>query len=161
IEFPVTAGMARFMSERAIPGGGQRYDREGLYQWARVRFPGAPSLKEEDFRTQPRSRLQESLLETSRAVFPKVSQEEIDARLEESLEGTHLSEAEDAKELADWARRELGLEVSEAELTRVTREQARQVLWNAFDARYRPEMHRMERSLLLGQLDTSWKNHLY
>jgi preprotein translocase subunit SecA len=46
-------------------------------------------------------------------------------------------------------------------LTGVTEDQARQVLWNAYDARYRPEMHTMERSLLLHQLDSSWKNHLY
>ena len=46
-------------------------------------------------------------------------------------------------------------------LTGVTRDQARDLLWNLFDTRYRPEMKRMERSLLLGQLDTTWKNHLY
>src|SRR5207253_5749064 len=38
---------------------------------------------------------------------------------------------------------------------------ARQLLWNAFDEVYRPEMRGMERSLLLGRLDASWKNHLY
>ena len=43
----------------------------------------------------------------------------------------------------------------------MSQEKARDVLWNAFDARYRPEMRRMERSLLLNQLDTAWKNHLY
>ena len=37
----------------------------------------------------------------------------------------------------------------------------RAILWNAFDAVYRPEMRGMERSLLLGRLDASWKNHLY
>ena len=47
------------------------------------------------------------------------------------------------------------------DLTGVTMEEARTVLWNAFDARYRPEMRRMERSLLLEQLDLCWKNHLY
>ena len=36
----------------------------------------------------------------------------------------------------------------------------RNVLWNAYDKRYRPEMRRMERSLLLNQLDIAWKNHL-
>ena len=39
------------------------------------------------------------------------------------------------------------------QLTGVSHEQARDILWNAFDARYRPEMRRMERSLLLNQLD--------
>ena len=36
----------------------------------------------------------------------------------------------------------------------------RQVLWNAYDDKYRPEMHRMERNLLLDLLDSTWKNHL-
>jgi preprotein translocase subunit SecA len=55
----------------------------------------------------------------------------------------------------------MGLNVTEEELTRVTADQARSILWNAFDRRYRPEMRTMERTLLLSQLDTSWKNHLY
>ena len=45
-------------------------------------------------------------------------------------------------------------------LTGVTRDQARNTLWNAFDERYRPEMRTMERGLLLNLLDSSWKNHL-
>jgi preprotein translocase subunit SecA len=55
----------------------------------------------------------------------------------------------------------LKLEVPQALLTGVTQEAARQILWNAFDDRYRPEMRGMERSLVLSQLDASWKNHLY
>jgi preprotein translocase subunit SecA len=163
IEFPVKIGMARFMAERAQPmPGGHRYDREGLYHWAKQRFPGAADgLSEEDFRTQSRSRLQEALLEVSRAFYPKVTQEDIDAKLAESLEGAQLSEAEDARELVEWAKSQLGVEVAEAELTGVSPDAARQLLWNAFDAKYRPEMRRMERGLLLGRLDASWKNHLY
>src|SRR5262249_44765512 len=59
IEFPVRVAMARFMAEKApqVPGG-QRYDREGLWRWVRQRFPGkADALSEEEFRTQPRSRI--------------------------------------------------------------------------------------------------------
>src|SRR5262249_34878804 len=52
------------------------------------------------------------------------------------------------------------IDVESAKLTGVSREQARQVLWNAFDLRYRPEMHNMERSLYLSQLDDAWKKHL-
>ncbi len=161
VEFPVKVGMARFMSERGLPGmGGQRYDREGLLRWAQVRFPGA-ALQEEEFRTQPRSALQARLLEASRAAYPRVAQEELDARLQDSFEGTRLSEADDARELAEWARAQLGITVEESALTGVTQQRARQLLWNAFDERYRTEMRRMERSLLLSQLDSSWKNHLY
>jgi preprotein translocase subunit SecA len=162
IEFPVRAGMARFMADSpgAMGPGGQRYNREGLYHWAMMRFPGA-KLFEEEFRTQSRHRLQEMLIEVSKASYPARDEEEIDARLDEALRGTSVSEEEDARELAEWAKNEIGLEVPVAELTGVTRQQARDVLWNAFDDRYRPEMHQMERSLVLHQLDTSWKNHLY
>jgi len=110
---------------------------------------------------QSRSRLQEQLLEVSRKYFPQTSQEAIDGKVEETFSGTKLSEAEDAKELAEWAKNELGVEVPQADLTSVTQEKARGVLWNAFDERYRPEMRGMERGLLLGRLDSSWKNHLY
>ena len=79
----------------------------------------------------------------------------------DAFSGTQLSEAEDARELVEWARKEVGLEIPEAELTGVTQETARQILWNAFDERYRPEMRGMERSLILHQLDSTWKNHLY
>jgi preprotein translocase subunit SecA len=169
IEFPVRVGMARFMADKAQVGGGQRYDREGLYNWATQRFAATnaapkadlPTLSEEDFRTQSRSRLQETVLALSRAFYPPVSHEQIDERLEESFSGARLSESEDAKELAEWMKEHVGVEVSETALTDVPQETARQILWNAFDDRYRPEMRGMERSLLLNQLDTSWKNHLY
>jgi preprotein translocase subunit SecA len=164
VEFPVMAAMARFMTDRGganVPGG-QRYNREGLYQWAVARFPEArASLSEEEFRTQSRARLLELLLSLSRSAYPSQSEESIDTKLDEEFRGTNLSEAEDARELSAWARTGLGLEIPEATLQKVTREQAQQILWNAFDERYRPEMRQMERSLLLNQLDTSWKNHLY
>jgi len=163
IEFPVKVGMARFMADRQqAAAGGQRYDREGLYQWSRQRFPGAvDAISEEDFRTQSRARLQEELLKISREYFPKLGHLQIDEKLEEAFRGTDLSEPDDAKELADWARAELSAEVPKAALTGVTQNVARQALWNAFDDRYRPEMRAMERSLVLSQLDASWKNHLY
>jgi preprotein translocase subunit SecA len=164
IEFPVITGMARFMSERGgAMSGGQRYDREGLYRWARDRFPSyRDKLREEDFHTQSRNRLKEILLEASKASYPAKPQELIDARIEETFEGARRpSDHEDARELADWARAELGLEVNEKDLTGLPPDDAAGVLWNAYDLRYRPEMRPMERSLVLMQLDTSWKNHLY
>jgi preprotein translocase subunit SecA len=165
VEFPVITGMARFMSERgqANMPGGQRYNREGLYQWALERFPASrETLREEDFQTQPRSRLKEILLEASRACVPAKHQETIDVQVEETFEGsTRPVDAEDARELGGWARTELKLPVQDAELTGVSPDAAADVLWNAYDLLYRPEMRPMERSLLLMQLDTSWKNHLY
>ncbi len=164
IEFPVRAAMMRFMADQpGAAAGGQRYNREGLFYWAAMRFPQARErLREEDFRTLPRHRLYEMLIDISRSVYPAASEEAINGKLDEIFEGSDRpSEAEDAKEMSEWARTTLNLEVPEAKLTNVTHDEAQQLLWNAFDERYRPEMRGMERSLLLNQLDSSWKNHLY
>jgi preprotein translocase subunit SecA len=173
LEFPVKLGMTRFMADGPVgPGAAHRYDREGLMRWCQQRFPGVGELlSEEDFRTQSRAKLHEKLLEASRRSLPfdtgrpvsrpAVGQEQIDAKLEEALSGTSEAEEEDARELCAWAASELGLQIDQESLTGVSQDEARQVLWNAFDQKYRPEMRRMERSLLLSQLDTSWKNHLY
>jgi preprotein translocase subunit SecA len=164
IEFPVRTAMARFMSDQpGAAAGSQRYNREGLFYWANMRFPQArQQLREEDFRTQPRSRLFEMLIDISRSAYPGSGQEAIDAKLAEVFEGSKRpADADDAKDLSEWARTTLQLEVPESALTKATYEQARQLLWNAFDERYRPEMRQMERSLLLNQLDSAWKNHLH
>src|SRR5262249_45045617 len=113
-------------------------------------------LTDDDFRTQSRAKLTELLHEVSRKQLPAAGQEEINARLDDAFSGTQYAEEGDGRELSEWARSHLGLEVPADELTDLTREEAQDVLWNAFDDRYRPEMKRMERSLLLSQLDTSW-----
>jgi preprotein translocase subunit SecA len=164
IEFPVRAAMARYMADQpGAAAGGQRYNREGIYYWAAMRFPDARDrLHEEDFRTLPRHRLFEMLIDISRSTYPAIGQETIDDKLDEVFEGSNRrTDTEDAKDLAEWARAQLKLDVPETALTKVDHDQAQQVLWNAFDERYRPEMRQMERSLLLGQLDSAWKNHLY
>jgi preprotein translocase subunit SecA len=163
IELPVKAGMSQFMADRPQqPGMGQRYDREGLFRWSRIRFgKEAETLTEEEFRTQSRAKLHERLVEVSQRYSPAKGEEALDEKLEETFSGTQLSEAEDAKELVEWFRTEMGVEVPDASLTGVSQDDARQVLWNAFDDKYRPEMRGVERGLLLDRLDSSWKNHLY
>jgi preprotein translocase subunit SecA len=164
IEFPVQLGMARFMSDRPHPAhahaGGHRYDREGLMLWVKQRFPGA-AMTEEDFRTLPRSKIQEKLREVSQKSFPAATHDDIDAKLDESLAGTEAADADDAKELADWFRTTFNVELDVEHLEGLSHEDAREYLWDAYDVSFRREMRRMERSLLLNQLDSAWKNHLY
>jgi preprotein translocase subunit SecA len=100
------------------------------------------------------------LQEISKSIYPTLGHDEIDQRLDDAFEGTRHSEPEDARELAEWARTAINLDVTQEQLTGITREQARNVLWNAFDRQYRPEMKQMERGLLLNLLDSAWKNHL-
>ncbi|MFO0811197.1 MAG: preprotein translocase subunit SecA [Gemmataceae bacterium] len=161
-DFPVQAAITKFMGDKGTPGGGgPRYDRQGLYVWGRMRFGlDEAQLPEEEFRTQSKSRLQEVLLGISRKQFPDVPQEAIDEKLAEELEGAAKSEAEDAAGIAKWFHETYAIEVPAEKLTGLTEDQARQVLWNAFDERYRPEMRGLERSLLLKRLDETWKKHL-
>jgi preprotein translocase subunit SecA len=164
IEFPVKLAMTRFMSDKHPPGAmaAHRYDREGLFRWSMLRFPALrEQMTEEDFRTQSRARLNELILKACEDSFPKVPQDEIDARLHSGLSGTGETDEEHAREVCAWAKAEYDVDIPPEELTDVTDEEARQVVWSAFDQRYRPEMKRMERSLVLNQLDTAWKNHLY
>ncbi|HEX4607869.1 MAG TPA: SEC-C metal-binding domain-containing protein, partial [Urbifossiella sp.] len=185
-EFPVQVAMQHHMSDKPHAGG-QKYDRDGLFNWAHGRLGVALASKdgktditqgdagffavaraaieaegftEEFARTEPRSKLREKLTEMAAKAMPAADLPEIDARLDEAFSGTRAAEADDAKELADWARAEFGLVLDPEKLTGMTRDAARQTLLNAFDARYRPEMHAVERGLVLEQLDSAWKSHL-
>jgi preprotein translocase subunit SecA len=185
VEFPVRVAMQNFMSEKPTSGG-QRYDRDGLYRWAAQRLgtalsgksaadamadPGgyfdatfkaveAAGLSEEFVRTESRSKLRERLMEIAPKGMPAADFDEIDAKIGEVFSGARVAEAEDAKELAEWAKAELKLELDPAKLTGQSPDEARHTLLNAYDQKYRPEMHSVERSLVLEQLDSAWKSHL-
>ncbi|HEX3149453.1 MAG TPA: preprotein translocase subunit SecA [Gemmataceae bacterium] len=162
IEFPVQVAMSSFMAEKATGvAGQQRYNREGLYAWARTRFhEQTANLSDDLFRTESRANLRALLLKASAEAYPKADQAEIDDQIEQAMSGTRAAEADDAKELTDWTKATFQIDIDPAKLTGKPVEEVRSVLWNVFDAQYRPEMHRMERNLLLDLLDTTWKNHL-
>jgi preprotein translocase subunit SecA len=162
IDFPVQVAMSSFMAEKAVGvAGQQRYNREGLYAWARTRLAEhTKHLTEDQFRTESRANLRAMLLKISADAYPKADESEIDAKVDEAMSGTKAAEADDAKELVDWVKATYRIEIAPAELTGKPAETVRKVLWNAFDDHYRPEMRRMERNLLLDLLDTTWKNHL-
>ena len=62
--------------------------------------------------------------------------------------------------LSHWLRDTLRCELSAETLKNLRREELEQTLCNAVEDRYRPEMRRMERALLLSLVDTAWKDHL-
>jgi preprotein translocase subunit SecA len=185
LEFPVRVAMQHHMSDKPQQGGGQRFDRDGLLQWANARLGvalasqsgtqpddqagffaaaraalEAEGFTEEFVRTEPRSQIREKLLAIARKAMPTADLEAVDARVDDIFSGARTAEAEDAKELAEWARTELGLNLDAAKLTGLTRDAARDTVLNAYDAKYRPEMHSVERGLVLEQLDSAWKTHL-
>jgi preprotein translocase subunit SecA len=161
VEFPVQAAVGRFLGDKTPSAAGPRYDRAGLFVWAQMRFPSvATELSEDDFRTQSKGRLQEIVMDLSRRFYPTTPQETIDEKLADAFEGAEKSEAGDAQELVEWFKSTYKVEVPAEALTGVSQDTARQILWNAFDNQYRPEMRGLERSLLLARIDDAWKKHL-
>jgi preprotein translocase subunit SecA len=159
IEFPVQVGLAAYLPEKLRAD--RRPDRDQLFHWANTRFAGSPvRISEELIRTEVRSKIREQLLAASQQFVPAADYADVDAKLDDAFRGTTLADADDAKELVEWAKTELRLEIDAARLAGVTRPRARDVLLNAYDQKYRPEMHDVERRLILDQLDSAWKAHL-
>ncbi len=159
VEFPVTVGLASYLPEKMRAD--RRPDRDNLFRWATERFAGSGvEISEEVIRTEPRAKVKELLLKASEATLPPGDYLELAAKVAEAYSGTKVAEADDAKELTEWCRTALRLEIPVEKLTGTTEEQARDVVLNAYDAKYRPEMHQTERSLVIEQVDASWKSHL-
>jgi len=62
--------------------------------------------------------------------------------------------------LADWARENLRVEIPAHEFHTMSGQDIRRRLMNALDDVHRPEMHEMEKAVLLQILDSSWMEHL-
>ena len=165
-EYPVLAGMSHFTMQDQ--NGRKRVDREALAAWARERFN--VQLDADDLKSRQREEIQGLLVEHSKA-----QQQQANAALDEvhrQVEKVFNSAAPDQTagaatggngaltSLSDWTRQSLHFELPAEKLERLNREQLERRLEMAVEDRYRPEMRRMERSLVLQILDTAWKDHL-
>jgi preprotein translocase subunit SecA len=62
--------------------------------------------------------------------------------------------------LVDWCKEQLELVIPREEVERLQRDELERKMTEAVEERYRPEMRRMERALLLQIVDAAWKDHL-
>lgn len=167
IEFPVSVGMTRFMADRSGAPGTERYDREGLAQWAGNRFE-AP-LQPTTFEGQSRETIRESLLAFSEKYHQNgATVGSIDRYLERAFgpgngngDGSTVRDRGALAELAEWAQKNLKSAVQATDLETLPRQAVRQKILHEAGHRYRPELMQTERSLILDVLDTAWKDHLY
>jgi preprotein translocase subunit SecA len=165
-EYPVLAGISHFTRQDA--NGQKRVDRDALVAWASQRFD--VNLDVEDLKSRQRDEIRGLLVEHSKAQ----QQQATDALAEAHRQVEKLFKASSPGEtaaiasggngaltsLADWTRNSLKVEVSLEKLERLNREQLERRLEMAVEDRYRPEMSRMERTLVLQILDAAWKDHL-
>lgn len=177
IEFPVSVGLSHFMAESSH-GGGERYNREGLANWAADRFE--TSIPPEQFEGRSRVDIAGMLMNYSRQYFDQgrcIS--ELEARLDKAcarqatnghapaikaanlLSADPVTNPDAAVELIEWANAKFKSEFDPQEF----RNSDRRILGNAvrwaYERRYRRELYSAERSVILDTLDTSWKDHLY
>jgi len=164
VQFPVLVGFHRFRTQTGP--NSFTVDGEALAQWASARFQDPNVL--DKLRVDPEhpfdvlmeiSRAQaiksHSVWETALSKLDGVFGRNESKRMSEFATGSNSAES-----LAQWMQTELGWKGTAAELGKMTRDECRGKLSQAFDDRYHPEIRRMERTVLLQTLDSSWKDHL-
>jgi preprotein translocase subunit SecA len=154
-EYPVLAGLYHFTTQDA--SGHKRVDRDGLLAWARERFD--VELSDDDLKNRQRDEIRSVLMAHSKALQKRADDAlaEVHRRVDTiynvaaptQTAGVATGGNGALTTLTDWLRHSLKCELPPDKLARLDRED-----------RYRPEMRRMERSLLLQILDTAWKDHL-
>ncbi len=165
-EFAVLNALEFFTTQ---DGQGQkRVDRERLVAWARERFDVDISV--EDLKNRQRDEIQALLVEHSKAQLARASA----ALVEAHQQVDKLYAGADAEmtaavvtggngaltSLSSWLRQSLHCDLPPENLAKLNREQLERKLEMAVEDRYRPEMRRLERELVLQILDAAWKDHL-
>ena len=165
-EYPVLAGMYRFASRNQA---GQRgLQREELVEWAQRRFSADLSL--DDLKTKQREEIRGMLVEYSRKMNAAANQvaleaqQRVDALFAESGSAVTLGQVTGNNgkldDLSAWLNKACNATLTSEELSKLDHDAARRRVAQLVEDRYRPEMRRMERAVLLQILDQGWKEHL-
>ncbi|HZN33952.1 MAG TPA: SEC-C metal-binding domain-containing protein [Pirellulaceae bacterium] len=164
-EYPVMAGLYRY----TVSTGPQAHlDREGLIAWARERFGADINL--ESLKNKQRDEIRTVLLQQSLKTQEQANAAVAEAsrRVEELFGGaertriarTVAGQNGQLDSLAAWIETSFGRKLTSEEIGELDREKLEQKLIAAIDDKFRPEMRRMERMLLLQIVDHAWMGHL-
>ncbi|MEM8864324.1 MAG: SEC-C metal-binding domain-containing protein [Planctomycetota bacterium] len=179
-EYAVMAAMQRFGGSSRSGTTGQ-LDREGLIAWAQRRLESSLSL--DDIKNKQRDEVRQLLVEASmkanaeaNAVATEAAQKvdqlfaDGQAAGGQATGGTATGEGPTLgsvtgmngklDDLAAWLRENTGAELKSDELAKLGYEEAKRKVSQAVEDKFRPEMRRMERALLLQIVDSAWKEHL-
>jgi preprotein translocase subunit SecA len=164
-EFPVMASLYRYSSGE---GTQSRIDRHGLVQWASQRFEVDLAL--DDLKNKQRDEIRALLLDYASKHQQRTNGVVDEARKRVGKIFTEGSEHQTAalaagsngalQSLSFWLKDNLDYSLSVDEIGQLDQGQLERKVVAAVEDHYRPEMRRLERSLLLQIVDTSWKDHL-
>jgi preprotein translocase subunit SecA len=145
-----------------------RVDRERLYEFAQHRFGiHEPSA---DFQRKTKEEIQSSLLAANTQMQKESAtlMAEAKKKVEDIFGSARPTELLGAASggngvldsLSAWMQRSLPHEIPKNELPSLSREELERRLVELVESKYRPEMQRVERTVLLQILDEMWKEHL-
>lgn len=165
-EYPVLAGLYRFTGPTAGAAG---LGREDLVAWAQRRFDVELTL--DDIKNKQRDEIQKVLVACSQKSTAKANEvaEEARRRVEKLFAGHDASESTLGQvtgsngkldDLTAWLENTCDSQLTSDELAKLDLQEALQRVSREVEDKFRPEMRRMERALLLQILDTAWKEHL-
>ncbi|WP_315985758.1 SEC-C metal-binding domain-containing protein [Blastopirellula sp. J2-11] len=164
-QYPVLAGLYKFSDKS---GGRSRLDREGLVDWATRRFEIKIEL--EDIKSKQRDEIQRLLEEKSHGHSQQAAEkmqkvrDKVASIYESGSDHQTLAIVSGGNgklnSLSDWIRTTINKDVAADELASLDRAELEKRLIREVNERYRPEMTRMERSVLLELIDSIWKDHL-
>ena len=166
-EYPVMVGLLRYSSG----GGNSRLDREALATWAQERF--ASELQFDHLKNKQRDEIRTVLLEHSRRSQQRSFglQTQATEHLDE-LFGSHTpEEGSDGlppdnndqnalHKIANWMADNFDAKLTLHAPQQMSREALQREIDPLIEARFHPEMRRLERQLLLELVDSAWKDHL-
>ncbi len=158
-EFPARVAIFNFLgdpSSHQLP----QYDRDGLAQWMNDRY--GVSLDPEALRLLLRPEIETMLLDLARKHYKGLEIEAALGRQLLSRSGSFLPAdgKNRAGAVAEWARANLNLDLDPDAVSEMDQEELERTLTRAFEAKFRPEMREMEKSVLLQILDSAWMEHL-
>jgi preprotein translocase subunit SecA len=167
LEYPVMAGLYRFSNR--VSASQSRIDRGALVAWASERFQAQLSL--DDIKNKQREEIRTLLIDSSRAhqkqanqvlqevkrkvdvIFPAGDDDQKDAGTAYGGNGALIS-------FSDWLQQTLKFDLPAADMARLQRDELQKRVCNAVEDRFRPEIRRMERRMVLDLVDMAWKDHL-
>jgi preprotein translocase subunit SecA len=163
-QYPIMVSFNRFQTRT----GENSYmiDGEKLAEWASTRFeePNVFTMLEESTEKSAETLVNISRKSVERAQALRVKAVEKAGsyfnRTAKTLTDALHNSGESLESVAQWMRENLSWEGNAEDLAKLNKSELTNKFVQAVDDRYYPEIRRMERTVLLTQLDAAWKDHL-
>ena len=185
VRFPILATLLHYTVNEPT---GKRIDRDGVIEWTRHRF--GVSLPDDELRNKQRHEIESDLFTVSAKASEPIAADyaELARRLNEICRGqsVNIEKIRQVREqkiarnerispddrialsrsdsnidaLCEWLKKEFNYDLTPRELCDWDILLVQNRLESVIEDKYNPEIRRVERELILGVLDSAWKEHL-